>query len=74
MVARRCCFAVDGLGGQVKAEYFTISSSGVVHVSPNEPSQFISLADWMHQSTMFNILRSIRFFKHYLIAKMFRLW
>mmetsp|Transcript_44767 Transcript_44767/g.87731 ORF Transcript_44767/g.87731 Transcript_44767/m.87731 type:complete len:3997 (-) Transcript_44767:184-12174(-) len=55
-------------------EFFTISSAGVVHVSPNQPSEFVSLADWMHQSTIFNVLRSIRFFKHYLIAKMFRMW
>jgi dynein heavy chain len=59
---------------KLNPEFFTISSSGVVHVSPNQPSEFVSLADWMHQSTLFNVLRSIRFFKHYLIAKMFRLW
>jgi len=55
-------------------EYFTISAAGVVHVNPPAPSEFISLADWMHQSTLFNVVRSVRFFKHYLIAKMFRLW
>lgn len=59
---------------KVKPEYFTISAAGVVHIQPNEPSESITLADWMHQSTLFNVLRSIRFFKHYLIAKMFRLW
>lgn len=59
---------------KVNSEHFTISAAGVVHVQPHEPSEFISLSDWMHQSTLFNVLRSIRFFKHYLIAKMFRLW
>lgn len=58
----------------VNPEHFTISASGVVHVRPGEPSEFISLADWMHQSTSFNILRSIPHFKHYLSAKMFRTW
>ncbi len=55
-------------------EHFTISAAGVVHVQPNEPSEFIPLAEWMHQSTAFNILRKIPYFKHYLTAKTFRLW
>ena len=28
----------------------------------------------IRQSTFFNVLTSIRFFKHYLVAKIFRLW
>lgn len=55
-------------------EHFTISAAGVVHVQPSEPSEFIPLAEWMHQSTAFNILRNIPYFKHYLVAKTFRLW
>jgi dynein heavy chain len=55
-------------------EYFTISTTGVVHVHAPAPSEFMSLAQWMHESAMFNMLRCIRFFKHYLGAKMFRLW
>ena len=38
------------------------------------PSEFIQLSTWMQQSTFFNVLSSIRFFKHYLAAKIFRLW
>ena len=34
-------------------------------VSPSTP---------VPQSTFFNVLSSIRFFKHYLAAKIFRLW
>jgi len=66
------------------SEYFTISTNGVVHVRAGEAaagvgssstgSEFVSLDRWMHESSMFNVLRSIRFFKHYLHAKMFRLW
>jgi hypothetical protein len=28
----------------------------------------------MHQSTLFNVLTSMNFFKHYLIGKVFSLW
>ena len=58
----------------VAPEYFTVSTTGVVHVHAPHPSEFMSLAQWMHEASMYNILRSIRFFKHYLHAKMFRLW
>ncbi|KAE9216083.1 Dynein heavy chain 6, axonemal [Phytophthora fragariae] len=55
-------------------EHFTMSSSGLVHVSAGSPSEFIALAEWMRQSTMFNVLTSLRFFKHYLVNKAFSLW
>jgi len=65
-------------------EYFTISALGVVHVCPEKgkkfskhdaaPTEFFSLSDWMQQSTMFNVLTSMKFFKHYLIGKVFNLW
>jgi dynein heavy chain len=38
------------------------------------PSEFFTLAQWMHQSTLFNVLTSMDFFKYYLIGKVFRLW
>ena len=53
----------------IHSEYFTISASGVVHISPGVPSAFVSLAEWIRESTLFNVLSSIRFFKHYLVTK-----
>ncbi|CEM19434.1 unnamed protein product [Vitrella brassicaformis CCMP3155] len=58
----------------INPEYFTISSSGVVHVCPQRPSEYVSLSEWMHQSLMFSVLRSMVFFKHFLIGKLFRQW
>ena len=55
-------------------DYYTMSAAGLVHVLPNEPSEFIPLAEWMRQSTLFNMLRSIRFYKYYLHSKCFNLW
>jgi len=54
--------------------YFTMSSSGLVHVAPSSASEFIPLSDWMRQSTNFNMLRSIRFYKYYLHSKCFTIW
>jgi len=56
------------------AEYFTMSSSGVVHVRPNTSSQFIPLGTWWRHSSMFNAIRTIPFFKNYLNAKTYQLW
>ncbi|CAN0404034.1 unnamed protein product [Discosporangium mesarthrocarpum] len=36
---------------------------------PGELSEFTPLSEWMRQSTMFNMLWSIRFFKYYLYTK-----
>jgi hypothetical protein len=69
-------------------EYFTISAQGVVQVTNEKdkvkraskqkkappPTEFLSLSDWMQQQTMFNVLTSMNFFKHYLISKVFGLW
>ena len=54
--------------------YYTMSSAGLVHVAPNTASEFTPLAEWMRQSTNFNMLRSIRFYKYYLHTKAFNLW
>ena len=70
----------------LRDEYFTVSAQGVVHIIPDKekgrkvnkidaiPTEFFSLSDWMQQSTMFNVLTSMKFFKHYLIGKVFNLW
>lgn len=40
----------------------------------NVPTEFFSLSDWMQQSTMFNVLTSMKYFKHYLVGKVFGTW
>lgn len=67
-------------------EYYTISAQGVVLVqnerkrrragarSNPAPTEFLTLSEWMQQSTMFNVLTSMKFFKYYLITKVFSLW
>jgi len=55
-------------------EHFTISAAGVVHICPGNPSERISLADWMHQSMMFQVLITMGFFRLNIHRKMFFLW
>ncbi len=44
---------------EVNAEHFTMSASGVVHISTDGPSEFISLLEWMRQSSRFNVISSM---------------
>ena len=50
------------------SEYYTISSNGIVHVWTDKgkkigrgqtTTEVISLSDWMHESTLFNIITNI---------------
>lgn len=59
---------------ECSGDYYLMSSAGLVHVCHGEPSEFTPLSEWMRQSTMFNMLQSIRFFKCYLHSKCFKLW
>jgi len=62
------------VGRMPASGYYTMSAAGLVHVLPGQPSEFIPLNLWMRQSTLFNMCRSIRFYKYYLHTKCFVLW
>ena len=34
----------------------------------------VGLSDWMHESTLFNIITNIGFFKQYTATKIFGIW
>lgn len=56
------------------AEHYTMSSAGIVHVAPGEPSDCTPLSAWMRQGMMFKIIRNIPFYKFFLHRKMFTAW
>ncbi len=37
-------------------------------------TEVVGLSDWMHESTLFNIITNIQFFKGYSITKIFTIW
>jgi dynein heavy chain, axonemal len=63
-------------------EYYTISAHGIVHVFTEKykkdhgdaSTEFVSLSEWMHESTMFNIITKLPFFKNFIIGKIFSIW
>jgi len=40
----------------------------------NKVAEYYSLSDWMYQSTLFNILKRINYYKNYLPFKIFTIW
>jgi dynein heavy chain len=69
-------------------EYYTISAHGIVKVYSERmkkqlkaegkeellSTEVVGLSDWMHESTLFNIITNIGFFKSYTITKIFSIW
>ncbi|KAG5476406.1 hypothetical protein LSCM1_04109 [Leishmania martiniquensis] len=57
--------------GSEEPEHYILSATGIVHVRPGRPSEVMTLADWMKEASLFNILRKIPFFKNFLLYKAF---
>lgn len=56
-------------------EFFTMSSEGLVRMGvKGQPSEFIPLTRWIRETTCFNTISSIPFFKDYLRRKCFLAW
>jgi dynein heavy chain, axonemal len=41
---------------------------------PDKVAEFYTLSDWMYQSTLFNILKRVNYYKKYLPFKIFTIW
>ncbi|KAG5501858.1 hypothetical protein JKF63_04128 [Porcisia hertigi] len=57
--------------GYEDPEHHILSATGIVHVRPGQPSDVMTLADWVKEASLFNILRKIPFFKNFLLYKAF---
>ena len=56
-------------------EHYTVTSSGIVHIRPGHPqSEFTPLGEWMRDSSVFSLLRQMKYFKMYLVGKTFGIW
>ena len=43
-------------------------------VDEDASTEVVTLAEWMYESTMFNIINKLHFFKHYVEKKVFNTW
>jgi hypothetical protein len=45
----------------VRDDYYTISASGVVHMSgPASPAEFFPLGEWVRGHSVFNMMKQVR--------------
>ncbi|KXZ44724.1 hypothetical protein GPECTOR_63g5 [Gonium pectorale] len=56
--------------------YWTMSALGAVRVEAgrSEEGQFTPLGEWIRLSTVYGLLRKLRFFRHFRAARAFRHW
>ncbi|PFH38701.1 hypothetical protein BESB_010430 [Besnoitia besnoiti] len=59
---------------EIEPEHFTISATGIVHICPGRPSEYMTLSDFSHQAFAFSVLRSMLFFKTFLQRKLISSW
>ena len=70
---------------KIGKDYFIVTPTGISHAYPIDEAnrrekvpelaaEFYTLSEWMYQSTLFNILRKINYFKQYLSFKLFSMW
>lgn len=59
---------------QVNPEHFTISATSVMHICPGKPSECIRQDEWMRQAFVHSVLRSLPFFKTFVVRKVLSLW
>ncbi|KAI8468855.1 MAG: dynein heavy chain, N-terminal region 2-domain-containing protein [Monoraphidium minutum] len=59
---------------EVRGEYFTVSSTGIVRIRKGAQAEFTPLADWVREAAMFDAVASIGFFRNYLTGRTFRAW
>ncbi|CAJ1027078.1 Dynein heavy chain, N-terminal region 2/Hydrolytic ATP binding site of dynein motor region/AAA domain (dynein-related subfamily)/Dynein heavy chain AAA lid domain/P-loop containing dynein motor region/AAA+ lid domain/P-loop containing dynein motor region D4/Microtubule-binding stalk of dynein motor/ATP-binding dynein motor region/Dynein heavy chain region D6 P-loop domain/Dynein heavy chain C-terminal domain containing protein, putative [Leishmania lindenbergi] len=57
--------------GSEEPEHYILSTTGIVHVQPGRFSEVMTLSEWMKESSLFNILRKIPFFKNFVLYKAF---
>lgn len=56
------------------SEYFTMSANGVMAIRKGVQAEFVALEAWVRQSSLFDLVSNIGFFKNYLTGRAFRRW
>lgn len=55
-------------------EHFTISANGVMSICKGVQAEFVPLAEWVRQQSLFDSVSTIGFYKNYITGRAFRRW
>ena len=58
----------------INREHYVMSPKGLIRNIPGQPSDFVSLEDWVRGSMNFNVIRSMKSFKMHRAFKSFNAW
>jgi hypothetical protein len=59
---------------EIKGSYFTMSADGVTHVFTDGTTETISLDLWAHESSVYNAMRKLKFFRLFRFWRPFAIW
>lgn len=59
---------------QTDPEHYVISSSSIMHIVPEDPSEMFAFDEWLRHRMTFNIIRNICFFRNFYIMRAFQNW
>eukprot|EP00201_Polytomella_parva_P020499 CAMPEP_0175042260 /NCGR_PEP_ID=MMETSP0052_2-20121109/2450_1 /TAXON_ID=51329 ORGANISM="Polytomella parva, Strain SAG 63-3" /NCGR_SAMPLE_ID=MMETSP0052_2 /ASSEMBLY_ACC=CAM_ASM_000194 /LENGTH=3805 /DNA_ID=CAMNT_0016305023 /DNA_START=33 /DNA_END=11446 /DNA_ORIENTATION=+ len=59
---------------KAEMEYYTMSATGVMRVRRGVQAEFTTLAEWVREKTLFDVISSIGFFQNFLTGRCFRRW
>eukprot|EP00879_Flechtneria_rotunda_P031618 GHRR01034556.1.p1 GENE.GHRR01034556.1~~GHRR01034556.1.p1 ORF type:complete len:266 (+),score=71.90 GHRR01034556.1:18-815(+) len=62
----------EGLGRY--PEYFTMSANGVMTIRKGIQAEFVPMAAWVRQHSLFDLISNIGFFRKYVTGRAFRRW
>eukprot|EP00878_Enallax_costatus_P031474 GHUV01034420.1.p1 GENE.GHUV01034420.1~~GHUV01034420.1.p1 ORF type:complete len:647 (+),score=200.09 GHUV01034420.1:874-2814(+) len=62
----------EGLGRY--PEYFTMSANGVMTIRKGIQADFVPLSAWVRQTSLFDLVSNIGFYKNYITGRAFRRW
>lgn len=55
-------------------EYFTVSANSVMTIRKGVQAEFVPLAEWVRQQSLFDSVSAIGFYKNYITGRAFRRW
>lgn len=55
-------------------ENFTVSANGVMTIRKGVQAEFVPLAEWVRQQSLFDSISAIGFYKNYITGRAFRRW
>eukprot|EP00201_Polytomella_parva_P019465 CAMPEP_0175041300 /NCGR_PEP_ID=MMETSP0052_2-20121109/1829_1 /TAXON_ID=51329 ORGANISM="Polytomella parva, Strain SAG 63-3" /NCGR_SAMPLE_ID=MMETSP0052_2 /ASSEMBLY_ACC=CAM_ASM_000194 /LENGTH=471 /DNA_ID=CAMNT_0016303781 /DNA_START=98 /DNA_END=1509 /DNA_ORIENTATION=- len=59
----------------IRGNYYTMTAAGVVHIyNDGSPAEFTPLGEWVRETSVYNMMRQLRFFRNFMPLRYMRTW